>query len=259
MAYETLSLTVDDAGVATLRLDHEPVNAISQTMRFELAEALDVLREDRVRVAIVAGANELFSVGADVALFEAAAEWTTAEFRANSRVLGRVFDGLETLEKPVIAAIEGTCVGGGLELALACDVRVAAPDATLGFPEHTIGLLPGLGGCSRFVQLVGPGVAKDLIFRGALVEGSRAQELGFVEQVTADPEGAARDYADTLLEQPPQALGLAKRVVNAARETDLRTAGLIESLAQSTLLETADHTEGVQAFREDREPDFSGR
>jgi enoyl-CoA hydratase/carnithine racemase len=259
MAYETLALAVEDNGVATLRLDHEPVNAISQTMRFELSEALEDLRDDRVRVVIVTGGNELFSVGADVALFEEAAEWTTDEFRANSRVLGRVFDGLEAIEKPVLAAIDGTCVGGGLELALACDIRIAAPEATLGFPEHTIGLLPGLGGCSRFVHLVGPGVAKDLIFRSELVDGSRARELGFVERVAEEPEAAAADYAESLLKQPPQALGLAKRVVNAARDTDLRTAGLVESLAQSTLLETGDHAEGLQAFREDREPDFTGR
>jgi enoyl-CoA hydratase/carnithine racemase len=259
MAFDTLALTVDERGVATLRLDHEPVNAITQSMRFELAEAIDELRADPVRVAVITGANDLFSVGADVALFEEAAEWTTAEFRANSRVLGRVFDGLETLEKPVLAAITGSCVGGGLELALACDIRIAAPDARLGFPEHTIGLLPGLGGCSRFVKLVGPGVAKDLIFRGKLVDGQRAQQLGFVERVTTDPETAAVDYAETLLDQPPQALGLAKRVVNAARDTDLRTAGLLESLAQGTLLETADHAEGLRAFREDRDPEFTGR
>lgn len=259
MAYETLSLAVGDHGVATLRLDHAPVNAISQSMRFELTDVLEDLREDGVRVVIVTGANELFSVGADIAVFEEAAEWTTAEFRANSRVLGRVFDGLETLEKPVLAAIDGACVGGGLELALACDVRIATPDATLGFPEHNIGLLPGLGGCSRFVHLVGPGVAKDLIFRGELVDGQRAQELGLVERVADDPEQAALDYAENLLEQPPQALGLAKRVVNAARETDLRNAGLLESLAQSTLLETDDHVEGIRAFREDRDPEFTGR
>jgi enoyl-CoA hydratase/carnithine racemase len=259
MDFDTLDVDVTDDGVATVRLANPPVNAISQAMRFELADALDVLREDRVRVAIVAGSDGLFSVGADVALFEEAAEWTTAEFRANSRVLGRVFDGLEALEKPVLAAIDGTCVGGGLELALACDVRIAAPDATLGFPEHNIGLLPGLGGCSRFVDLVGPGVAKDLVFRSELVDGERARELGFVERVEPEPVTAARAYGEELLDRPPQALGLAKRVVNASRDADRQTAGLLESLAQSTLLETDDHLEGLRAFREDRDPEFTGR
>ena len=259
MEFETISLSVSDAGLAILRLDDAPVNAISQAMRAELAEALDVLREDRVRVVVVTGTDELFSVGADVGLFEEAEEWTTAEFRSNSRVLGRTFDGLEELEKPVIAAIAGTCVGGGYELALACDIRVAAPDATLGFPEHNIGLIPGLGGCSRFVDLVGLGRAKDLIFRGALVDGEQALEYGMVEHVADDPEAFAREYAEDLLEKPPQALGLAKRVTTAARDTDVATAGLVESLAQSTLLETEDHREGVAAFREKRDPEFTGR
>ncbi|WP_066385861.1 enoyl-CoA hydratase/isomerase family protein [Halalkalicoccus paucihalophilus] len=258
MQFDTLDLAVEENGIATLRLANDPVNAISQRMRHDLAEALDVLREDRVRVVIVMGTEEVFSVGADVALFEEAQGWTTTEFRANSRVLGRVFDGLETMEKPVLAAIDGTCVGGGLELALACDVRIAAPDATLGFPEHNIGLLPGLGGCSRFVHLVGPGRAKDMIFSEELIDGERAGEIGLVERVEDAPEVAARAYAESLLDRPPQALGLAKRVVNAARDTDTRSAGLLESLAQSTLLDTDDHREGIAAFREKRDPDFSG-
>jgi len=259
MDYETLDLSVSDDGIATLQLDAPPVNAISQTMREELADALDVLREERVGVAVVTGTDELFSVGADVGLFEEAQGWTTAEFRSNSRILGRTFDGLEALEKPVIAAIAGTCVGGGYELALACDVRVAAPDATIGFPEHNIGLIPGLGGCSRFVDLVGLGRAKDLIFRGELVDGERALELGMVEHVAEDPRAFARDYAEDLLAKPPQALGLAKRVTTAARDNDVATAGLVESLAQSTLLSTDDHREGIEAFREKRDPEFTGR
>lgn len=257
MEFETLEVTVED-GIATVRLDNEPVNAIDQQMRHELAEVVDVLREDRVRVGVFTGAADVFSVGADVGLFEDAQSWTTAEFRSNSRVLGGAFNALEEIEKPILAALNGTCVGGGLELALACDVRIAAPDATLGFPEHNIGLLPGLGGCSRFVTLVGPGIAKDMIFSGDLVDGERAREIGLVERVEADPDAAALEYADSLCDQPPQAVGLAKRVVNAARETDTQTAGLLESLAQSTLLETDDHREGIRAFREKRDPDFSG-
>jgi len=258
MAFETLNLSVNSDGVATIQLDNGSINAIDQQMRQELAEAVDVLREEHVRVGVIAGSGDVFSVGADIELFEAAQEWTTAKFRSNSRILGRAFDGLETMEKPVLAAIDGTCVGGGLELALACDVRIAAPDATLGFPEHNIGLIPGLGGCSRFVHLVGPGVAKDMIFSGELIGGDRGREIGLIERVETDPETAAREYADSLLDQPPQALGLAKRVVNAARDTDTQTAGVIESLAQSTLLETADHAEGLRAFREKQEPEFSG-
>lgn len=257
MAYNSFDLSLS-AGIATVHLRNPPVNAIDQDARLELSDLLDRLREADVRVVVFEGEPDVFSVGADISLFETAQEWTTQEFRRNSRILGRVFDGLETMEKPVIAAIEGTCVGGGLELALACDVRIAAPDATLGFPEHNIGLIPGLGGCSRFVDLVGPGKAKDLIFTGELFDGTTAHDLGVVERLADDPNAAAADYAEDLLDQPPQALGLAKRVVNAARDADQATAGLLESLAQSTLLETDDHAEGLAAFREKRDPAFTG-
>ena len=257
MSLETLALTVDD-GLATIELRNEPVNAISQKMRYELVEALERVREDDVEAIVFTGNEDVFSVGADVTLFEEAQDWTTREFRANSRVLGNVFDGIEQLEKPVLAAINGTCVGGGAELALACDVRFASPEARLGFPEHNLGLLPGLGGCSRLVHLVGPGKAKDLIFSGELIDGRTAKDIRLVERLTADPERSAAEYARALLEQPPQAVGLTKRIVNAARDADTQTSGLLESLAQSTLLETRDHEEGLDAFRNKRDPEFTG-
>lgn len=258
MTFDTLSLSVED-GLATVTLDNPPVNAIDQGARRELNDLLDRLREDDVRAAVFSGTGEVFSVGADISLFERAQSWTTQEFRRNSRVLGEVFDGLETMEKPAFAAVSGTCVGGGLELALACDVRIVAPDATLGFPEHNIGLVPGLGGCSRLVHLVGPGKAKDLVFSGELVDGATAHDLGIAERLADDPEDAAREYARDLLSKPSQAIGLAKRVINESRTNDVRTAGLLESLAQSTLIKTEDHAEGIEAFREKRDPEFTGR
>lgn len=257
-SFDTLAVSIDD-GVATIHLDRPPVNAIDATMRRELADAVDLLRDDTVTVGIMTGSEDVFSVGADIGLFEDAQSWSTDEFRANSRILGRTFDAIEALEKPVLAAINGTCVGGGLELALACDVRFCSPEATIGFPEQNIGLIPGLGGCSRFVQLVGPGVAKDLIFSGRLVDGSDAGETGIVEHVATDPVEKANRYAEDLLAQPPQALGVAKRLIDHSRDTNLQAMGFLESLAQSTLIKTSDHAEGIDAFREKRDPEFSGR
>jgi enoyl-CoA hydratase/carnithine racemase len=256
--FETLDLTIAD-GIATVRLSNEPVNAISQAMRHDLAALLATLEAPRVRVVVFTGTKKVFSVGADIGLFEEAQDWTTQEFRANSRVLGGFFDGLEAMEKPVLAAIEGTCVGGGLELALACDVRIVHPEATLGFPEHNIGLLPGLGGSSRFVRLVGHATALDLVWSKELFDGERAKELGACQRVAEDPEAAAAEYAANLLDQPPQAVGLVKKVMTAARDADVETAGLLESLAQSTLIKTEDHAEGIDAFRADRDPEFTGR
>jgi enoyl-CoA hydratase len=257
MAYETLSLSVEE-GLAVITLENPPVNAIDQAARHELNDLLGQLREPDIEAVVFLGTADVFSVGADISLFEQAQEWTTQEFRRNSRVLGEVFDGLETMEKPIIAGIEGTCVGGGLELALACDVRIAAPDTTLGFPEHNIGLIPGLGGCSRLVHLVGPGKAKDLVFSRDLVDGETAHDLGIVERVAENPETAAREYGTDMLDRPLQAVGLTKRVINESRTSDLQAAGLLESLAQSTLIETTDHAEGIEAFREKRDPEFTG-
>jgi enoyl-CoA hydratase len=257
MSYETLSLSVED-GLAVITLENPPVNAIDQAARNELNDLHFRLREPDIEAVVFLGTVDVFSVGADISLFEQAQEWTTQEFRRNSRVLGEVFDGLETMEKPIIAGIEGTCVGGGLELALACDVRIVAPDATLGFPEHNIGLIPGLGGCSRLVHLVGPGKAKDLVFSRELVDGETAHDLGIVERVAEDPETAVREYATDMLDQPLQAVGLAKRIINESRTSNLQAAGLLESLSQSTLIETEDHAEGIEAFREKRDPEFTG-
>lgn len=255
--FETIATTVTN-GVATIKLDRPPVNAIDDTMRTEIATAVDLLRDDSVRVAIVTGSDQVFSVGADIGLFEEAQSWNTQEFRANSARLKRSLDGLEHLEKPVIAAINGTCVGGGLELALACDIRFASPEARIGFPENNIGLIPGVGGISRLVPLVGPGRAKDLIFTARLLGGPEAHEYGIVEHVDVAPLYAAREYANSLVERPPQALGVAKQVIDHARDTNRSAMSTLESLGQSTLIETTDHQEGVAAFREDREPEFTG-
>src|SRR3989475_6612146 len=198
-------------------------------------------------------------LGADVSTFET--DWNTPVFRANTRLLTNFFNELEALEKPVIAAINGTCVGGGLELAMACDLRVAARSARFGLPENNLGLIPGVGGCSRLVKLVGFGRAKELVLTGEIITAEDAFRHGLVNRVVDDGALAAeaRALAERLRGKAPQALGIAKRVLQNCVSADLQTGRTIESFGQSILIKTEDHREGVTAFREKRRPKFEGR
>jgi len=260
MTFTTLRYDVQD-GIATVLLDRpEKNNAISMEMRADFRALADELYADEsVRVAIVTGSGKAFSVGADVSTFET--DWNTPIFRANTRLLTNFFNELEALEKPVIAAINGTCVGGGLELAMACDLRVAARSARFGLPENNLGLIPGVGGCSRLVKLVGFGRAKELVLTGEIITAEDALRHGLVNRVVDD--GAllteARALAERLRGKAPQALGIAKRVLQNCVSADLQTGRTIESFGQSILIKTEDHREGVTAFREKRRPKFEGR
>jgi len=260
MTFTTLRYDVQD-GIATVTLDRpEKNNAISMEMRADFRALADELyTNESVRVAIVTGGGKAFSVGADVSTFET--DWNTPVFRANTRLLTNFFNELEALEKPVIAAINGTCVGGGLELAMACDLRVAARSARFGLPENNLGLIPGVGGCSRLVKLVGFGRAKELVLTGEIITAEDALRHGLVNRVVDDAAmlAEARALAERLRGKAPQALGIAKRVLQNCVSADLQTGRTIESFGQSILIKTKDHREGVTAFREKRRPKFEGR
>ena len=258
MAFATLRYELAD-GIATVTINRpEKNNAISMEMRADFRALSDELyANEAVRVAVFTGAGKTFCVGADVSTFET--DWNTPVFRANTRL--SFFNDLEALEKPLIAAINGTCVGGGLELALACDLRIAARSARFGLPENNLGLIPGIGGCSRLVKLIGFGRAKELVLTGEIVGADEALRGGIVNRVVEDAELAAeaRALATRLAAKAPQALGLAKRVIQSCVSADLHTARTLESFGQSILIKTADHREGVKAFREKRRPRFEGR
>src|SRR5438046_4871988 len=149
-----------------------------------MAHAEERYGYDGWRVVIFSGVVKTFFVVADVSTFET--DWNTPVFRANTRLLTNFFNELEALEKPVIAAINGTCVGGGLELAMACDLRVAARSARFGLPENNLGLIPGVGGCSRLVKLVGFGRAKELVLTGEIVTAEDALRHGLVNRAVDD-------------------------------------------------------------------------
>jgi enoyl-CoA hydratase/carnithine racemase len=215
--------------------------------------------DEEIRVIVFTGAGRAFSSGGDISHFEQ--PWITPNFRANSRRLTKFFDDLEALEKPVIGAINGPATGAGLELALACDICIASDQATFGFRENYISLIPGVGGCVRLVRLVGLQKAKELIFTGKMIPADEASAIRLVNKVVpaAQLMAEARDFASTLLKRAPQSLGLAKKILNIAVNVDSTSGIAMEGLAQSILIKTEDHQEGLQAFREKRKPEFKGK
>jgi len=259
MSYKAIILE-ESNHIATITL-HRPdaLNAINQDMREDFERVLDEIQSnDRIRVIVFTGAGRAFSAGGDISLFEQ--DWKdTPKFRAQSRRLMNFFDELEQIEKPVLAAINGPCTGAGLQITLSCDIRIASDAARFGFRENNIGLIPGAGGCSRLVKLIGYGKAKELIFTGEMITAAEAERIGLVNRVVPHDEllSQTRALAELLLTKAPEALGIAKRILWQSITSDFQTGRLLESLAQSILLKTEDHREGVRAFREKRKPNFS--
>lgn len=258
MEFKTLTYAVENS-IALVTLSRPDVlNAVNETMRQELASLPPLLQEREVRVVVFTGAGRAFCAGGDVSMFDE--DWRTPEFRAHSRMLTDFYDALERLEKPVLAALNGVATGAGLQLALSCDIRFAAESARVGFRENFIGLIPGVGGITRTTRLVGPAIAKELIFSTDLIDAEPAREYGLVNRVYPDEEllDATLAFAERLTRRAPQALGLAKLLINEAQNVDLHTGRTFEALAQSILLETGDHAEGVRAFFEKRKAQFTG-
>ena len=259
---ELKNLTLEERdGIATVTLNRpEKLNAIDYQMRVDFRNlSWELAHRDEIRLVIFRGAGKAFSVGAD--LEGLGAEWTPKSFRAHSRILTQFFDDLEALEKPVIAAINGVCVGAGLELALSCDIRVASEEARLGFPENNIGLIPGVGGCSRLARFVGLGRAKDLILTGELISAQEAKEMGLVSYVVEADRlmPKVQEISERLLSRAPLALGLAKRAISTCMGIDMHSGRVIEGLAQSQLVVTEDKREGIRAFKAKEKPRFKGR
>jgi enoyl-CoA hydratase/carnithine racemase len=262
MAYEFIDLSRDGA-VALLRLNRpENLNSWNQQMRDELKAAVaDVVGDDSLRVLVITGTGRAFSAGEDVRGMKGLTDLGTRGFRRVVRDIHNTFDEIEAIEVPVIAAINGTAAGGGMELALSCDFRFAATTAKMGFPENNVGLIPGSGGCSRLVRQVGLSRAKRLVMTGEMVQAEPALAYGLVDEVHPPEEllPRAMAFAQSLAKRAPQALGIAKVVLNQCARVDPDTARNFERLGQSILKKTEDHTEGARAFVEKRPAQFTGR
>ena len=259
MNYKAVTFEVRDR-IATITLNRpDRLNAINVEMREDFSQLITELQSsDEIGVVIITGEGRAFSAGGDIEYFER--EWNTAKFRAESRRLMHFFDELEQIEKPVLAAINGPCTGAGLQMTLSCDIRIASDQAKFGFRENNIGLIPGAGGCSRLVKLIGYGKAKELIFVGEMITAEEAERIGLINRVVPHAElmSHTRKLAEHLLTRAPEALGLAKRILWHAVTSDFQTGRTLEALAQSVLIRTQDHREGIRAFREKRKPDFKG-
>jgi enoyl-CoA hydratase len=263
MDYEHILVEDEPDGVRVLTLNRpEKLNAWHQPMRMEMRDAIeDVARNQDLRVLVITGAGRAFSAGEDVAGMAGLTDLGTRAFRSVVRQIHDVFDLVENIEIPVVAAVEGVAAGGGFELCLSCDFRVLADSARFVMPEVKVGLIPGSGGCSRLIRHVGLAKAKELIMLGATLRAAQACEIGLATRVV--PDGSALDGAREVARQlagfAPLAVGMAKLVLNTCADVDAETGRRMERLGQSVLKTTADHKEGAQAFLEKRPPNWIAR
>ncbi|HEX2030539.1 MAG TPA: enoyl-CoA hydratase-related protein [Actinomycetota bacterium] len=253
---ELVRLEVED-GVATIRLDRPPMNAINEDLTRDLMEvALEAGRRDDVGAVVLYGGEKVFAAGADIKMM---APMAPAEVLPMIQGLQEVFNAVEDVPKITIAAVTGYALGGGCELAMCADFRFAAPDAKLGQPEITLGIIPGAGGTQRLPRLVGPARAKDLIYSGRVVEAGEALDMGLVDRIADDPYDEALAVARRYAGGPRAALRAAKVAVNWGARVDLRTGVAIERESFAGLFATEDQEEGMAAFLDKRKPEFRGR
>jgi enoyl-CoA hydratase/carnithine racemase len=259
MDYKTILFELKDR-IATITFNRpDRLNAINEAMREDFSRLFEEIQtNEEIGVIVFTGTGRAFSAGGDIEYFER--DWNTTRFRAENHRLTQFFDELELIEKPVIAAINGPCTGAGLQITLSCDLRIASDQAKFGFRENNIGLIPGAGGCSRLVKLIGYGKAKELIFTGDMISANEAERIGLINRVVPHDElmNHTRQLAEHLLTRAPEALGLAKRLLWHAVTSDFATGRMLEALAQSVLIKSNDHREGIRAFREKRKPQFKG-
>lgn len=261
MEYKDITFEVRDNGVAIMTLNRP--NALNSFTRNMFVEWTDVIKrcayEDAIRVLIVTGSGRAFSSGVDLSAL--GHDKPSPQFRYYYREAHQSFDNLEALEVPVIAAINGLCYGGGVELALSCDILLAADDSSYCLVENQLGAIPASGACNRMIYYVGLAKTKELVIRAKPIDAGEAWRIGLVNEVVPADEllDRALALAEELVGNAPLAMGMAKHVINLCLNTDMHTGRYLERLGQSVLQQSDDFQEGLSAFFEKRKPKFTGR
>jgi len=236
------------------------LNALNRAVLEQLYSEMQNLEKDQNTdcVIITGSGSKAFVAGADI---DELKNMTCIEAKAFSRLGHEIFSYIENYDKPIIAAINGYALGGGLELALSCDIRIAAESSKLGFPEINLGIIPGFGGTQRLPKVVGIGKAKEMIFTGKTIDAREAEKIGLVNKVVADGEllNTVKELADNIASKSGFALKLAKESINKGFAEHLETGVIIENNAFSLCFSTDDQKEGMSAFLEKRKPVFKSK
>jgi enoyl-CoA hydratase/3-hydroxyacyl-CoA dehydrogenase len=253
--YSAIEYDLFDDGLLAVTLDRpERLNALNEDLMDEVVHLLDTVDTDEVRAVTFEGAGDrAFSAGADITGFSG--------IEPHENEPTEFFRAVDEYPRPTLAKIDGFCLGGGHELALACDLRIATESSEFGFPEIDLGLLPGGGGTQRAIRMLSEARAKELVFRGNRIDAERAESWGLINRAVpeAEFEATVEEFLNDLISGPPVALRKAKRVMNRGRDQDLDAGLEMEAQAFGHLLGTEDMEEGAAAFMEDREPEFEGR
>jgi enoyl-CoA hydratase len=250
-----------DSGVGTIRLERPPMNALNRQVQEEIrAAAQEASQRDDVRAVIVYGGEKVFAAGADI---KEMADMSYADMTSRAGQLSSAFTAVAQIPKPTVAAITGYALGGGLELALCCDRRVAGDNAKVGQPEILLGIIPGAGGTQRLARLVGPSRAKDIVYTGRFVDANEALSIGLVDEVVApdDVYEAAKRWASQFSNAAAQALAAAKVAIDGGLDGDLNSGLRLESQVFAALFATEDQKAGMRSFIENGpgKATFSGK
>ena len=258
MTFEMLNIEKADK-IAVLKLNRpKALNALNSATLKELDMAIDQINADKdVDVLVISGEGKAFVAGADITEMK---ELNAEQGRVFGNLGQQVFRKIEKMEKPVIAAVNGFALGGGCELAICCDIRVASEKAKFGQPEVGLGIIPGFSGTQRLARLVGPAKAKELIYTAGIIKAEEAEKIGLVNKVVAPEElmNATMEMAKAIAKNAPKAVSYSKIAINRGMETDIETGIEIEANLFGLCFATKDQVEGMTAFVEKRKAEFIG-